>query len=68
MTIRLDADAIEYFKKCVHKTGGGNYQTRINDALRAHIQVQNKSLEKTLRKIDREEVAKAESVQTMMRT
>lgn len=37
ITIRLDADVIEYFKKRVHKTGGGNDQTLINNALRAHI-------------------------------
>ena len=60
ITIRLDADVIEYFKKRVHKAGGGDYQTLINDALRAHIQAQNKSLEKTLRKIIREELAKAD--------
>lgn len=60
ITIRLDADVIEHFKKLVHKAGGGNYQTLINDALRAHIKAQDKSLEKTLRKIIREELAKAE--------
>lgn len=67
ITIRLDADVIEYFKKRVHKTGNGNDQTFINDALRAHIPAQDKSLEKTLRKIIREELAKAELVQTMAR-
>ena len=36
ITIRLDADIIEHFKKIVHKSGGGNYQTLINDALREH--------------------------------
>ena len=60
ITIRLDADVIEHFKKLVHKAGGGNYQTLINDALRAQIKAQDKSLEKTLRKIIREELAKAE--------
>lgn len=60
ITIRLDADVIEHFKKRVHKAGGGNYQTLINDALRAHIKAQDKSFEKTLRKIIREELAKAE--------
>lgn len=60
ITIRLDADVIEHFKKLVHKVGGGNYQTLINDALRAHIKAQGKTLEKALRKIIREELAKVE--------
>lgn len=34
ITIRLDGDIVEYFKKQVHDAGGGNYQTLINDALR----------------------------------
>jgi uncharacterized protein (DUF4415 family) len=55
VTIRLDADIIEFFKKRVHAAGGGNYQTLINDALRQHIQAHDKELEKTLRKIIREE-------------
>ena len=56
ITIRLDADIIEHFKKIVHEAGGGNYQTLINDALREHLQAQDKSLEKTLRKVIREEL------------
>lgn len=55
VTIRLDADIIEFFKKRVHAAGGGNYQTLINDALRQHVQAHDKELEKTLRKIIREE-------------
>ena len=59
ITIRLDADVIEYFKNIVHDVGGGNYQTLINDALREHIQVHDKGLEKTLRKVIREELRAA---------
>jgi len=59
ITIRLDADIIEYFKDIVHEAGGGNYQTLINDALREHIQVRDKGLEKTLRKVIREELKAA---------
>ena len=29
ITIRLDADIVDYFKEQVHKAGGGNYQTMI---------------------------------------
>lgn len=59
ITIRLDADIIEHFKKIVHVAGGGNYQTLINDALRDHIQAHDKGLEKALRKVIREELRKA---------
>ena len=59
ITIRLDADVIEHFKSIVHKAGGGNYQTLINDALREHIQVKDQGLEKTIRKVIREELKAA---------
>ena len=59
ITIRLDADIIEHFKKIVLEAGGGNYQTLINDALRENIQAQDKRLEKALRKVIREELKKA---------
>ena len=41
-----------------HKANGGNYQTMINDALRYHIQSKDGELEKTLRLVVREELAK----------
>jgi uncharacterized protein (DUF4415 family) len=56
ITIRLDGDIIEHFKKQVHVAGGGNYQTLINDALRNYIQAHDKSLEDALRKVIREEL------------
>ena len=56
ITIRLDGDIIDHFKKQVHVAGGGNYQTLINDALRSYIQMQSKPLEETLRKVIREEL------------
>ena len=56
ITIRLDADIIEHFKDQVISAGGGNYQTLINDALRSQIQADDKTLEKRLRKIIREEL------------
>lgn len=57
ITIRLDKDIIDHFREIVRKAGGGNYQTLINDALRAHVDGQR--LEKRLRRIVREEVRKA---------
>jgi len=58
ITIRLDADIIEHFKKIVHQAGGGNYQTLINDALREQIKAHDKGLENALRKVIREELKK----------
>ena len=56
ITIRLDGDIIEYFKRQVHDAGGGNYQTLLNDALRLYIQSEAEPLEDTLRKVIREEL------------
>jgi uncharacterized protein (DUF4415 family) len=60
ITIRLDGDIIEYFKKQVHDAGGGNYQTLLNDTLRNYIQSETEPLEVTLRKVIREELKLAE--------
>jgi len=59
ITIRLDDDVIEWFKAQVHAAGGGNYQTRINDALKEHIGRQAEPLEAILRRVLREELAKS---------
>ena len=59
ITIRLDRDIIEWFKSKVKTQGGGNYQTTLNDALRAHIEHNDASLEKLLRKVVRDEIRKA---------
>jgi uncharacterized protein (DUF4415 family) len=59
ITIRLDANVIEYFKRKVNEAGGGNYQTLINDALQEHIKAHDRELEETLRRVIREELLKA---------
>ena len=56
ITIRLDGDIIDYFKSQVLSAGGGNYQSKINEALRDYIEKQNNQLEDTLRKVIREEL------------
>jgi uncharacterized protein (DUF4415 family) len=56
ITIRLDDEILEWFRAQVHATGGGNYQTLINNALGQHIQQQREPLETTLRRVLREEL------------
>jgi uncharacterized protein (DUF4415 family) len=54
ITIRLDAEVIDWFRTRVNEAGGGNYQSLINEALKDHIQ--QHGLERTLRKLIREEL------------
>ncbi|MEA5511106.1 BrnA antitoxin family protein [Crocosphaera sp. UHCC 0190] len=56
ITLNLDNDIIDWFRQQIHLTGGGNYQTLINEALRQHIQQHNESLEETFRRVLREEL------------
>lgn len=58
ITIRLDTDVLDWFRAQVHAAGGGNYQTLINDALRQHVQGKRPTLEQTLRRVVREELAR----------
>ena len=57
ITIRLDQDILEWFRRQVHAAGGGNYQTLINDALRDHMEQKTEALEDLLRRVVREELA-----------
>jgi len=41
ITIRIDTDILNWFHDQVHKRGGGNYQTLINDALREYTKLKN---------------------------
>lgn len=59
ITIRLDEDVVEWFKRQVHAAGGGNYQTLINTALREYINEAQEPLEETLRRVLREELETA---------
>ena len=56
ITIRLDEDVIEWFKKQVDDAGGGNYQTLINQALHEYMVQTREPLEQTLRRVVREEL------------
>jgi|GEM_PF-111835 len=59
ITIRLDDDILAWFREQVQQTGGGNYQTLINEALRQHMHRAQEPLEKTLRRVIREELSRA---------
>ena len=59
ITIRLDDEVLDWFKAQVDAAGGGNYQTLINAALVDHIRREAEPLERTLRRVLREELRKA---------
>lgn len=59
ITIRLDEDLISWFREQVERSGGGNYQTMINDALRAYVRHAQEPLEATLRRVIRQEIRRA---------
>ena len=56
ITIRLDNDILEWFRQRAHSSGGGNYQTMINQALREYVNQDAEELEETLRRVVREEL------------
>jgi uncharacterized protein (DUF4415 family) len=58
ITIRIDDDVLDWFREQVNAAGGGNYQSMINTALRQHIENRVVPLEKTLRRVIREELRK----------
>ena len=56
VTIRLDDDVLDWFRAEVDQAGGGNYQSFINQALRDFVSSRREPLEKTLRRVIREEL------------
>jgi uncharacterized protein (DUF4415 family) len=59
ITIRLDDEILSWFRDQVERAGGGSYQTVINEVLKQHIQQAQEPLEKTLRRVIREELSRA---------
>lgn len=59
ITIRLDQEIVDHYRRLVEEAGGGNYQTLINNALLEKVRGSDQALEKRLRKIIREEIKKA---------
>jgi len=60
ITIRIDTSILDWFRNQVNQAGGGSYQTLINEALREHIQTREGMLERTIRKLIREELQTAD--------
>lgn len=56
ITIRIDDDLLDWFRAQVHKSGGGSYQTLINEALRRFVEGHPGDMEDTLRRVLREEL------------
>ena len=56
ITIRIDDEVLAWFRRQVHEAGGGSYQRLINDALREFMGHQREPLEKTVRRVVREEL------------
>jgi uncharacterized protein (DUF4415 family) len=61
ITIRLDNDILAWFRRQVHAASGGSYQSLINEALRVHVEGRRESLERTLRRVLRDELARKPS-------
>ena len=59
ITIRLDDDVLDWFRKQVDDAGGGSYQNLINRALRAYVERSEEPLEAILRRVVREELRRA---------
>jgi len=59
ITIRLDDEILAWFREQAEQAGGGNYQTLINEVLREHMKRAREPLEKTLRRVIREELGRA---------
>ncbi len=59
ITIRIDDAVLEWFRAEAHRLGGASYQGLINEALVRHAESAREPLEKTLRRVLREELRKA---------
>lgn len=57
ITIRIDADILDWFRTQIYKARGGSYQTMMNNALRAYMESKEGHTEALVRKVFREELA-----------
>jgi len=56
ITIRIDDDILDWFRQQVHRAGGGNYQTLVNQALRRVKEEAAEPLEVVVRRAVRAEL------------
>jgi hypothetical protein len=56
ITIRIDDDVLQWFRAQMHKSGGGSYQTAMNEALRRAMESSEGHFEGALRRVLREEL------------
>jgi hypothetical protein len=59
ITIRIDDDVLDWFRRQVDDAGGGNYQSLINDSLKQFIASRDQKIESVIRRVVREELKKA---------
>jgi uncharacterized protein (DUF4415 family) len=59
ITIRLDNTVLDWFRRKAHEAGGASYQGLINEALVGHMTAAHEPLERTLRRVIRDELRKA---------
>jgi uncharacterized protein (DUF4415 family) len=59
ITIRIDKDVLEWFRGQVERAGGGNYQSNMNAALRAHMVAESGAFEQAVRRAVRDELEAA---------
>ena len=55
-SIRFDPEVLNWFKNKIEESGGGNYQSLINQVLKEYITNQGEPLEHVLRRITRQEI------------
>ncbi|MGK7925752.1 MAG: BrnA antitoxin family protein [Spirulina sp.] len=60
ITIHLNNDVLAWFRDRLHRSGGGNYQTLINEVFRQHVQHQHESIEETFQRVLREELGRVD--------
>jgi uncharacterized protein (DUF4415 family) len=61
ISIRLDNTVLDYFRTLVEQSGGGNYQSLINNALLAHIH--QRSMLDVVRQVVKEELSLVQNKQ-----
>jgi len=64
ITIRIDDDVLDWFRKQVHSAGGGSYQTLMNRALREHMEHEAEPLEDTFRRVLKEVLPNSKKTKT----